>query len=89
MALVALISAMLKHVKISGWVGVCSGILASYTFFQLYTRINQIKNDMNTQLRGNPFKGLADAMFQSAQLEFGWCIMLIGICMLIYAGFFC
>jgi hypothetical protein len=38
---------------------------------------------METELKDNPFRGLADVAVQSVQLEWGWAVLVIGIVLLI------
>ncbi len=38
---------------------------------------------METELKDNPFRGLADLAVQSVQLQWGWAVLVIGIAFLI------
>ena len=38
---------------------------------------------MEAELRGNPFRGLADMTLQSVQLQWGWALLIIGAVLII------
>jgi len=38
---------------------------------------------MKSQLADNPFRGLADMVMQSVQLQWGWALLIVGAAMLI------
>jgi hypothetical protein len=61
------------------------GVLA-YTFFNFESKISDAKASMGTQLEGNPFRGLADAMIGTVQLQWGWGVLVVGAIMVLAAA---
>jgi hypothetical protein len=57
-----------------------------FTYINFQTKMAQIKSDMESELAGNPFRGLADVAVQSIQLQYGWAVMIVGAAMLIIAA---
>jgi hypothetical protein len=47
------------------------------------SKMSQATRQMETELKDNPFRGLADLAVQSVQLEWGWAVLVIGIVLLI------
>jgi hypothetical protein len=41
---------------------------------------------MESELAGNPFRGIADMAIQTIQLQWGWVVLIIGSALLITAG---
>ena len=60
-----------------------SAAILAFTFFNLQSKISQMKSEMDTDLKDNPFKGFADVAMQSVQLQWGWAILVIGTGLLI------
>lgn len=67
--------------KYSGlWLtGIGSLVVMGITFYQFQSKMAEAKSAMESQLAGNPFRGLADAAMQSVQLQWGWAILLVGV----------
>ena len=49
-----------------------------FTFVNFQTKLAETKSQMETQLAGNPFRGLADVAMQSVQLQWGWAVLVVG-----------
>jgi hypothetical protein len=47
------------------------GVLA-FTYINLQRKLSELQSSINTELSGNPFKGLADMAIQSIQIQWGW-----------------
>ena len=45
--------------------------------------MSQAKADMESELAGNPFRGLADMAMQSVQLQWGWALLIVGAALVI------
>jgi hypothetical protein len=45
-----------------------------------------MKAQMDDQLTGNPFRGLADMAYNSIQMQWGWAVLLLGAGLVTYAG---
>jgi hypothetical protein len=62
-----------------------AGVLA-FTFFNFQSELKQLKTQMQTDLKDNPFRGVADVAVQSIQLQWGWAVLVIGIVLLVAAA---
>jgi len=85
-ALLAVVAALLKR---TSWLlpcGTASLALLTIVWLSLRERISEMQASMNRDLEGNPFRGIADAMSQSVQLEWGWAVMVAGAGLLIAAS---
>jgi membrane protease YdiL (CAAX protease family) len=49
-----------------------------FTFILFQSKMSQIKDHMESELAGNPFRGLADMAMQSVQLQVGWAFLIVG-----------
>lgn len=56
--------------------GSLSGML--FTFVNFQSKMSEMKSQMESQLAGNPFRGLADMAMQSVQLQWGWALLIVG-----------
>ena len=83
---VSLISALAKNYQWMRLMGIASLGLEFYTFFTFLNRMDELKSKLSQDLNGNPFKGLADIVMQSAQLQWGWVFLFLGSGLLIYAS---
>jgi hypothetical protein len=59
----------------------------TFTFVQFQLMHQQILSDMNKELAGNPFAGLAqlavDSYVDSVQIQWGWALLLVGVGMVL------
>jgi Ca2+/Na+ antiporter len=60
-----------------------SAAVLAFTFFNFQSKMSQATRQMETELKDNPFRGLADLGVQSVQLQWGWAVLVIGIVLLI------
>ncbi|MDU2064367.1 MAG: hypothetical protein E6713_05945 [Sporomusaceae bacterium] len=67
--------------------GLISFGMVAFTFFNFQNKVKEIQNQMSQQLRGNPFKGIAETMINSVQIEWGFALVIIGAIFLIVAPF--
>jgi len=49
-----------------------------FTFVNFQSKMSQVKADMESELAGNPFRGLADMAMQSVQIQWGWALLIVG-----------
>ena len=54
-----------------------AGLLIILSFIGRFHAIQEAKSKLETEMAGNPFRGLADLAMQSVQLQWGW-VFLIG-----------
>jgi hypothetical protein len=60
-----------------------SAAVLAFTFFNFQSKMSQATTQLETELKDNPFRGLADLAVQSVQLQWGWAVLVIGIVLLI------
>ena len=65
---------------------IASAAVLAFTFFNFHSKINQMKVQMDADLAGNPFRGLADLAVQSVQLQWGWAVLVVGVVFLVAAA---
>lgn len=86
LALVSIALVLVK--KYSGlWItGGASLAVMMFTFVNFQVRISGMKDEMESKLAGNPFRGFADVAMQSIQIQWGWAVLVIGAVLLIAAA---
>lgn len=83
---ISLIFVFAKQYKWLWLTGLGSLGLLTYTFFQFQSRISDMKADMEINLAGNPFRGLADVAIQSVQIQWGFALLAVGGILLIISA---
>ncbi len=58
--------------------GGASLVVMAITFVNFQSRLSRARTDMESQLAGNPFRGIADAAMQAVQLQWGWAVLVLG-----------
>lgn len=58
------------------------------TVTTLITKIAEAKTQLSESLEGNPFADLATGIAGSVQIQFGWVIVLIGICTSVFGAIY-
>ena len=72
------------------WItGLGSAAVLAFTFFNFQSKMGQMKAQMETQLKDNPFRGFANLAMQSVQLQWGWAVLVIGTVLLIATAAMC
>ena len=59
------------------------GSCLGFHVFQFPIEMSQATRQMETELKDNPFRGLADLAVQWVELQWGWAVLAIGIAFLI------
>ncbi len=77
-AAVILIGALAKQRRIVGYAGIASIALIIFGIYHLSSKLNEGKAEMAKELEGNPFAGLAMSVSESASMEWGWAVMIVG-----------
>ncbi|ADW16417.1 hypothetical protein Despr_0230 [Desulfobulbus propionicus DSM 2032] len=67
--------------------GGASIAILAFDLWNFFHKMSLSKADMQREMAGNPFGGLAEAAMQSIQLQWGWGVMFTGAVMLIVAWF--
>lgn len=60
--------------------------VCTFTFVRFATLMADMRRSVNSDLQGNPFRGLADAMVNSVGLDWAWALLIIGIALLMISA---
>lgn len=50
----------------------------AFTFVRVQSKISDVREAMNSNLQGTPFRSLANAAMASVQMQLGWSVLAIG-----------
>ncbi len=78
LAAIALVTALLKMVRIPAYSGLISLLIILYGYFTTVDRIAGAKATAQASLQGNPFAALGEMASQSLQLQWGWGLLFVG-----------
>lgn len=87
LALLALLLTATRSFRLLWIPGVLSLALLAFTFINIQAKLNDARDSMTRELADNPFRGLAEAMAGSVQLQWGWAVLVVGAVILIAATF--
>ena len=87
LAIVSLILAFINNIKSLRITGGVSLLIVVIDFIYLLYKLNSIKGDVSDKLKGNPFGGMAEAMINTVQIQYGWVFLFIGSLLLVYVAF--
>lgn len=85
---ISLIAVFMKEFRALLGTGVVSLGVLLFTLVQFQLKMDEVKSEMDADLAGNPFRGLADMAVQSIQLQWGWAVLVVGAALLIGSGTF-
>lgn len=60
--------------------------MLGYSFYQFKLRMSAITEQMDKDLAGNPFRGLADAAMGSVSIQWGWALLVLGAILVLAAA---
>jgi len=83
LAAISLILVLLKKFKGLWFTGLGSMGIMVFTFVNFQISLANTMTQMETELVGNPFRGIADVVMQSVQIQWGWALLIIGAVLLI------
>jgi hypothetical protein len=70
------------------WIpGAGSLSMLAVTFTLLQVKLSEMKAQLSHDLAGNPFRGIADAMAGTVQLQWGWAVLVMASVILLIAAF--
>lgn len=78
LAVASLTLVLTKNYKGLWFTGAGSLSVMLFTFVNFQSKMSEMKSQMESQLAGNPFRGLADMAMQSVQLQWGWALLIVG-----------
>ena len=73
---------MVRQYSSLWFTSIASAAVLAFTFFNFHSKMNQVKTQMDMDLSGNPFRGLADMAVQSIQIQYGWAVLIVGVVLL-------
>lgn len=59
--------------------GLAAGCLLAFTYYNVTTNLSTITGDLDRELAGNPFRGVADALVAGIEIQWGWALLLVGV----------
>ena len=83
LAVISLILVLLKKFKGLWFTGLGSVGIMVFTFVNFQISLANTINQMETELAGNPFRGIADMAMQSVQIQWGWALLIVGAVLVI------
>lgn len=86
-ALVALFMVNRKFYRLLWIPGFGSLAVLALTFWNIQSRLSEMRSSMSKELADNPFRGLAEAMTGTVQLQWGWAVLVVGSVLLLLAAF--
>ena len=86
LAIVSLILTLTKRYRGLWVTGIGTLAVMVFTFVNFQMRMSEAQSQMESQLSGNPFRGLADMAMQSVQIQWGWAVLIVGAGLVIAAA---
>ena len=86
LAVISLILVLLKKFKGLWFTGLGSIGIMVFTFVNFQISLANTINQMETELVGNPFRGIADMAMQSVQIQWGWALLIVGAVLVIVSA---
>jgi hypothetical protein len=75
---ISLLLVLANRLRLLAVTGLLSLGILGYTFYSLQSRIAEMRANMERDLAGNPFAGLARGMMEGVQLQWGWALLVAG-----------
>lgn len=69
------------------WIGLSAFLIIALSFGTSHYRFAQIRDQFEAQIADNPFAQSARESFQSAQIEWGWLVLLLATALIVFAAF--
>jgi len=82
----AVISLLLTLAQRNSWLwltGIGSLATLGFTYYKIHAKMSDMEKMLGGKLEGNPFRGLADVVMQSVQMQWGWAVLIVGAVLLI------
>ena len=86
LAVISLILVLLKKFKGLWFTGLGSMGIMAFTFINFQINLANARTQMETELVGNPFRGIADMAMQSVQIQWGWALLIVGAVLVIVSA---
>lgn len=86
LAAVSVVAVALRRWFVLYGTGGGSLMLLGYALFDWNRKMNSAKAEYSADMTGNPFAGIGEAMFNTAQLQWGWGLLFVGAGLLVAAA---
>lgn len=86
LAAITAVLAFLNQTKHVLWSGLAAALMIAWALIRFANLKSEMQAQMDEELAGNPFRGLAEVAVQSVQLQWGWIVLIAGAGIIIYAG---
>jgi len=86
LAVISIILAITRRFRGLWVTGLCSVGLLLFALVNFLIRMSQLRDQMQTELADNPFRGLADVAVNSVQLQWGWAVLMLGGILIVVAA---
>ncbi|WOE40695.1 zinc ribbon domain-containing protein [Acinetobacter chinensis] len=86
LAIVSLILAFINNLKALRITGGAALLMVVFSFIYILFKLNSLKSDVADKLKDNPFGGMAEAMMNTVQIQYGWVFLFVGSLLLVYAA---
>lgn len=83
LAVISFVLIFLKRYRALWLTGLGTLAMITFTFVRFQIVIGDMKSNMRSDLQGNPFAGMAEAMLGTVQIQWGWAALLVGSALLI------
>lgn len=83
LAAISLILVLIKKYEGLWFTGLGSIGVLLFTFIDFQSRRSQVIANMEWELAGSPFRGLADIAMQYVELQWGWALLIVGATLII------
>jgi hypothetical protein len=83
---ISLLLILANRLRLLAVTGLLSLGILGYTFYQLQTRLAEMRATMERDLAGNPFAGLARGLAEGFQLQWGWAVLVAGSILVLVAA---
>jgi hypothetical protein len=83
LAVISFVLVFLNRYRALWLTGLGTLAMIAFTFVRIQSVIGDMKSNMRSDLQGNPFAGMAEAMLGTVQIQWGWAVLLVGSALLI------
>jgi hypothetical protein len=72
--------------RVAAFTTLAISLVCSFTLVRFVILFSDMRSSLDEGLRGNPFRGFADAMVSAVGLDWGWGLLIIGIVLLLFSS---
>jgi len=86
LGLLSLVLAVAGQFNALWFTGLASLGLMAFTFYNVRSGLDDMRESMASELAGNPFRGLAEVAVEAVQFQWGWGVLLVGAVLILVAA---